>query len=163
MTKEYDLIRLDSYTHAVEPFKERTDFPYICLEKDVNGEWFYWQVDGPNDWDSNTQVNIVASDNPLITSCPVLPTTKNIKKSFSEHEIEDIVIRVIREITLISQNFELAAYIRNYMKNRINRFEEINLASKIILNVDSDNPDVNGECKPMIAYENIVNVAEWIK
>jgi hypothetical protein len=36
-------------------------FPYLVAEKDINGNYFVWQVDNENDWDVKNQYEILGS------------------------------------------------------------------------------------------------------
>jgi hypothetical protein len=75
MTEKFDIVHIDGYMHIGKSLVKSEDFPYIVLEKLVDGEWCLWQVDNGNDWDEKNQLTIVASNKPSL-GLPLLPSVE---------------------------------------------------------------------------------------
>jgi hypothetical protein len=68
--KQYLILRGNKY--------KSESFPYLVVEKLVDGTYHMWQVDNPNDWDDQNQYEILGHipiwDSPFLDGIPYINT-----------------------------------------------------------------------------------------
>ncbi len=124
-----EVIKIDKTYVAIsdKPTEVPVVFPKYVVEKLTTGNWMFWQIDNPNDWDAKTQRDILATDTSFKLEeigqfeLPAVLTGVESTNSFTREDVELIVVRTLKSILVKGQEFKLAGLVRDYERGMMDR------------------------------------------